>query len=180
MQYQHVYCIMEEGILYIADFIPEPHTLFDSLVTSVIWDESMAARKTASFGKAYNYSQIKYPYQALLPQLETVNKKLAETLGFTPNNCLINFYQDGKSKMGYHADQIDILEKDTGIAIVSLGETRKLKFRSISNQEEFITYELQSGSLIYMTQEIQQQWQHAIPPSKTALGRISLTFRQIK
>lgn len=82
--------------------------------------------------------------------------------------------------MGYHSDQTDILEADTGIAIVSLGETRSLKFRNIANPEQFLTYELPSGSLIYMTQAVQANWQHAIPKSDTNNGRISLTFRKIK
>lgn len=139
----------------------------------------MTARKTASFGKSYNYSQIEYPYQAFLPELEVINKKLKTVIGFEPNNCLINYYLDGKSKMGYHSDQTDILATGTGIAIVSVGETRTLKFRNIENPDLFINYELPSGSLVYMTQEIQALWQHSIPKSDTENGRISLTFRQI-
>lgn len=168
------------GILYINHFIDNHKELFELLVETVNWDERMTARKTASFGKAYNYSQMGYPYQEFLPELEEINKKLEAIIGFKPNNCLINYYLDGKSKMGYHSDQIDILEADTGIAIVSLGETRILKFRNIVNQEEYLNYDLISGSLIYMTQAIQKEWQHAIPKSDTENGRISLTFRQMK
>jgi alkylated DNA repair dioxygenase AlkB len=81
--------------------------------------------------------------------------------------------------MGYHSDQTDILAIGTGIAIISVGETRTLKFRNIENPDQFISYALTSGSLIYMTQEIQALWQHSIPKSDTENGRISLTFRQI-
>ncbi len=169
-----------EGILHIENFIEEPKHLFDLLTSTVKWDERMTARKTASFGKAYNYSQISYPYQEFLPELESINNKLKPTIGFKPNNCLINYYLDGKAKMGYHSDQTDILEAGTGIAIVSLGETRILKFRNKINVGEFLSYNLTAGSLIYMTQAIQHVWQHAIPPSNTENGRISLTFRQMK
>lgn len=169
-----------EGITHIDNFIPNPEELFSLLTATVKWDERMAARKTASFGKAYNYSQLEYPYQEFLPELAEINKKLETIIGFEPNNCLINYYLDGKAKMGYHSDQTDILEANTGIAIVSLGETRTLKFRSISNPEEFVNYELTAGSLVYMTQEVQKHWQHAIPRSNTEKGRISLTFRQMK
>lgn len=167
------------GIIHIEHFIENPDQLFDLLFSNVKWDERMTARKTASFGKAYNYSQIEYPYQEFLPELQNIIQKLKPVIGFEANNCLINYYLDGKSKMGYHSDQTDILEKNTGIAIVSVGETRTLKFRNIQNPEEFVCYELTSGSLIYMTQEIQGIWQHAIPKSDTENGRISLTFRQI-
>lgn len=169
-----------DGITHIENYIDNPQDLFKLLTTSVNWDERMTARKTASFGNAYNYSQIEYPYQEFLPELEQINNKLKETIGFKPNNCLINYYLDGKSKMGYHSDQTDILETNTGIAIISLGETRTLKFRNIENSEHFLSYELTAGSLVYMTQEIQKLWQHSIPKSDTENGRISLTFRQMK
>jgi alkylated DNA repair dioxygenase AlkB len=169
-----------EGITYIENLINNPTELFDLLTTTVRWDKRMTARKTASFGKAYNYSQIYYPYQKFLPELEEIIEQLKPIIGFNPNNCLINYYMDGKSKMGYHSDQIDILETDTGIAIVSIGETRTLKFRNIKSPDQYLNYELTAGSLVYMTQEIQKNWQHSIPKSNTENGRISLTFRQIR
>ena len=172
--------IQMDGITHIENFIDNPTGLFDLLTTTVKWDERMVARKTASFGNAYNYSQISYPYQDFLPELKDINKKLKAVIGFEPNNCLINYYLDGKSKMGYHSDQTDILETDTGIAIVSVGESRILKFRNIENQDEFLNYELTSGSLIYMTQGVQSVWQHSIPKSDTLNGRISLTFRRMR
>lgn len=39
---------------------------------------------------------------------------------------------DGTSSMGYHSDQTDNLEKNTGIAIISLGAERILRFRKIA------------------------------------------------
>ncbi|PDS22300.1 alpha-ketoglutarate-dependent dioxygenase AlkB [Flavobacterium branchiophilum] len=168
------------GITYIENFIDNPTELFNILTKTINWDERMSARKTASFGKAYNYSQIEYPYQEFLPEIETIIKQLKPIIGFEANNCLINYYMDGKSKMGYHSDQTDILETNTGIAIVSIGELRILKFRNIENPDKFLSYELTAGSLVYMTQEIQTIWQHSIPKSNTEKDRISLTFRQIK
>jgi alkylated DNA repair dioxygenase AlkB len=144
-----------EGITYIENFIDNPIALFTTLTETVKWDERMTARKTASFGKAYNYSQIDYPYQEFPKEIALIIEKLKPVIHFEANNCLINYYMDGKSKMGYHSDQIDILAEGTGIAIVSIGENRVLKFRNIENPEEFMSYELTSGSLIYMTQEIQ-------------------------
>ena len=146
-----------DGITHIENFINSPTELYDKLVTTVKWDERMSARKTASFGKAYNYSQIEYPYQAFPPELSMILEQLAPIIGFVPNNCLLNYYVDGKSKMGYHSDQTDILEPNTGIAIVSIGEARELRFRNIEAPDQFLSYELTSGSLVYMTQETQKQ-----------------------
>jgi len=169
-----------EGILYLENFIGNPDNLFATLVNNVNWDERMAARKTASYGKAYNYSQISYPYQDFLPSITQIVNSLSPVIGFEPNNCLVNYYLDGKAKMGYHSDQTDILYPETGVAIISVGETRTLRFRNIENKALFVNYQLSSVSLIYMTQEVQALWQHAIPVSETNNGRISLTFRKIK
>lgn len=169
-----------EGITYLENFVEKSDILFEHLRDAVKWDESMAARKTASFGKAYNYSQISYPYQPFIPELIEILDKLETTLDFRPNNCLLNFYLDGKSKMGFHSDQTDILAPNTGVAIVSLGEARILRFRKIADKEEKIDFELPSGSLLYMNQELQNIWQHAIPKTDTEKGRMSLTFRTMK
>lgn len=169
-----------DGITYIENFISNPNELFDSLNTNVAWDDRMSARKTASFGKAYNYSQISYPFQEFTNELKSIIDLIDKTMNFKPNNCLINYYLDGKSKMGFHSDQTDILFEGTGVAIVSIGETRTLRFRNIENKEQIRDYDLPSGSIIYMTNEVQDEWQHSIPKSDTEKGRMSLTFRKMK
>jgi len=171
---------MLEGILYFENFIEDAEMLFSVLNSHVDWDTRMNARKTASYGVAYNYSQIHYPDCPMLPSLLPVIDSLKTKIGFCPNNCLINFYEDGKSRMGFHADQTNILEAKTGIAIVSLGEERIFRFRNIADKEQIVDFRLSSGSLFYMTQEVQSLWQHAIPAMDTEFSRMSLTFRKIK
>ncbi|MDF1695400.1 MAG: alpha-ketoglutarate-dependent dioxygenase AlkB [Saprospiraceae bacterium] len=169
-----------EGITYIENFINHHTELFDRLKNTVNWDTRMASRKTASYGKAYDYSQISYPFKEFNEDLAQLVEAIGKTLDFTPNNCLINYYLDGKSKMGYHSDQTDILFEGTGVAIISIGETRTLRFRNILDKEIKVDYPLPSGSLIYMTNAVQEKWQHAIPRSVTENGRMSLTFRKMK
>lgn len=169
-----------EGVKYINSFIDNATELYEELKNNVDWDTRMSARKTASFGKAYNYSQISYPYQDFTPELEQILKAINQELGFEPNNCLINYYENGMSKMGFHSDQTDILFENTGVVILSLGETRVLRFRKIENKDNIKDYKLPSGSLIYMANAIQEEWQHAIPKANTENGRMSLTFRKMK
>ena len=167
------------GITYIPEFVLNPAAIFDELESSISWDERMTARKTASYGVAYNYSQMSYPFNPLLPVLKQLCLDIEKQIGFEPNNCLINYYLDGKSKMGFHTDQVDILEQNTGVAIISLGQPRILRFRKIENKEDIVDFTLSSGSLLYMTQAVQAEWEHAIPKADTNLGRMSLTFRKI-
>ncbi|WP_459213166.1 alpha-ketoglutarate-dependent dioxygenase AlkB [Aquimarina rhabdastrellae] len=92
-------------------FIDNPIELFNKLKNNVEWGKRMSARKTASYGKAYNYSQISYPFQEFTPELNEIIESISSTLNFKPNNYLINYYLNGKSKMEFHSDQTDILVK---------------------------------------------------------------------
>jgi alkylated DNA repair dioxygenase AlkB len=153
--------------------------LYELLRDRIEWDDRISARKTACFGVPYNYSGLNYPPTAMHPALEPLCDRLQQTLGFLPNNCLVNYYLDGRSKMGFHADDIDHLATDSQIIIISLGAERKLSFRSNFDYSQRAAYLLPHGSLLYMSLETQTYWSHAIKRSTDREGRISLTFRQI-
>ncbi len=167
------------GITFKENFLENSFSLFEYLKDNALWDERMHARKTCSYGVAYNYSQMSYPYLEFDARILKALSQIKEVLEFEPNNCLVNYYLDGKAKMGFHSDQIDILHENTGVAIVSLGATRTLRFKNIENPNIVKDFELQSGSMIHMTNAIQKEWKHAIPKSDTDSGRMSLTFRKI-
>lgn len=169
----------EPDLLLDEQFLPNSQTLFVALSTTVAWDMRMHSRKTASFGKPYNYSGISYPKAPMHPLLVPVVDLLEARLGFRPNNCLLNFYQSGEATMGFHSDSTAELIAGTGIAIVSLGAQRSITFQSKHDKKEEYEYPLASGSLIYMSPQIQEDWRHAIRKQPEASGRISLTFRQI-
>lgn len=160
-------------------FLPSPGDLFNHLISSVTWDERMKARKTASFGVSYDYSQISYEPAPMPGELAAVAQRIGRLLGFVPNNCLLNYYQDGNSSMGFHSDSSEELGAGTGVVIVSLGSVRSLVFRSKTDKAVEFDYPLPPGSLIYMTKDVQDHWLHAIPKKEGAGPRISLTFRSI-
>lgn len=160
-------------------FVKNPLSLLQWVEQSVVWDTRMKARKTASFGVSYDYSQMRYPETDMPPPLAAIALQLEHSLGFLPNNCLLNFYEDGLSSMGFHSDSSQELAPGTGVAIVSLGAERPIVFRSKADRSVETSYPLASGSLLYMAQEIQDHWLHAIPKVPDAGPRISLTFRRI-
>ena len=171
---------MERPPIYLkSEFVINPKELFTFLRDSIAWDERMRARKTASFGVSYDYSQISYEQVEMLPELENVCELIEQELGFHPNNCLLNYYLDGNSSMGFHSDSSEELAKGTGVAIVSLGAVREIAYRSKAESSIEFLYPLESGSLLYMSQEMQEFWLHAIPKVSASGERISLTFRQI-
>jgi alkylated DNA repair dioxygenase AlkB len=166
-------------ITLVSDFLPDAGTLLARLRDSVEWDTRMRARRTASFGVSYDYSQISYPETPMLPELALICHGIERRLKFYPNNCLINYYLDGASAMGFHSDSSEELAPGTGVAIVSLGAERPIVYRNKADRSIEHAYPLAAGTLLYMSQEMQAEWLHAIPKAEGCGERISLTFRQI-
>jgi 23S rRNA G2445 N2-methylase RlmL/alkylated DNA repair dioxygenase AlkB len=94
------------------------------------------------------------------------------------NVCLLNFYEDGQQRIGWHADREEI-GRTTPIASVSLGAPRKFLVRSQNDgRRDRASLQLQSGSLVVMEPLCQIQYLHSVPKESEVLeGRINLTFR---
>lgn len=173
--------IIQDGIIIIEDFNVADTFLLSKLKNEIKWDTSIKSRKTASFGIPYNYSDINYEFIDFPNFISSILIKIEKIVGYKPNNCLINYYYENSSKMGYHSDQIDILEPNTGIIILSLGNSRIIRFKNKLDNTIF-DVEINPNSLFYMTQEIQKKWLHSILPNidNDNYERISITFRRIK
>ncbi len=183
------------SIFYIPNFLPESthKSLYEELVHSTLWDDRMKARKLASMGVSYDYNEMRL-HAAPIPESicklsESVTSVIAENgLGnIYSNSCLLNYYVDNKSYIGFHSDNTQMLVLGTGVAIVSLGAVRTMVFREKKNRQNEFSLPLQPGSLLYMTDEMQIEWLHGIPKqpnidnnSGDVNGRISITLRQIQ
>lgn len=133
----------------------------------------------------YGDNHYRYAYSGIMrdslpwdPQLLILKQQIEQTLAERFNSCLANLYQEGTQGMAWHSDGDMSLAKQTTIASLSLGATRKFCFRHLRTKEK-IEMQLQSGQLIVMRGETQQHWQHAIMKSQKVIHpRINLTFRQ--
>jgi alkylated DNA repair dioxygenase AlkB len=161
------------------NIISNTDVIFDNLM-KLDYDKTMTSRWTVSFGRSYNYSNMNYPDTDIPDFLLDIIDRLSPYIGFVPNNCLINLYQNGDSKMGYHSDITDILYPNTGVIIVSIGATRTLRFKNKFDNSNIIDYTLSDGSVFYMNIDVQDNWVHSIPKCDSDDIRISLTFRKIK
>ena len=170
----------QPDVIFDSYFVGDADALLAAIVEQTPWDNRMHARLTASFGAPYNYSNMTYPAVLMPAHLQNICDAIYQRLGFMPNNCLINNYLEGSSKMGFHADNVEELQSRTGVAIVSLGETRALTFRRTNERDVRWDCPLPHGSLLYMSDEVQLEWQHGVLPKPGAGQRISLTFRALK
>ncbi|QLC66711.1 alpha-ketoglutarate-dependent dioxygenase AlkB [Flavobacterium sp. LPB0248] len=167
---------------YFDNILPNEEEVFFKIKMETIWDESMISRKTKSYGDPYNYSNIHYSTIPFPSDIEKIANYINIYLGFMPNNCLINYYYNEFSKMGFHSDQIDILEDNTGVAIISLGNKRTMRFKNKLNPAITFDVLLYPNSLFYMTQKVQELWLHAIlsEVGNDSFERISITFRKLR
>ncbi len=170
---------MQPPIFYRPAFVADPGALFDELLRTVPWDDRMKSRRTASYGEPYNYNHIRYDVMPMHPALVAVARDIADELRFEPNGCLLNYYRDGTNGISYHADTATPLVPGTGVAIVSLGAARTMRYRRKDDHTIKADYVLAAGSLLYMDDAVQHDWEHSIPQQASAGERISLSFRQI-
>lgn len=125
----------------------------------------------------YTYSKITKKAHLWTPELIVLRDKVQKLTGENFNSCLLNLYHDGSEGMGYHSDAEGDLQKDSAIASLTLGASRKFVFKHKTTKNKIEIY-LHSGSLLLMKGETQRNWQHALPPTvKVNSPRINLTFR---
>lgn len=169
-------------IRLITNVLKKDKIIFTNLKSKVVWDNSINSRKTASFGTPYNYSGIEYEISRIPAFFDELIEIVIKTNHFAPNNCLVNYYFDNKSKMGFHSDQIDILSENTGVAIFSFGSKRTMRFKNKINNELIYDVVLENNSYFYMSQNSQIDWLHSILPDKDEVNveRFSVTLRKIK
>jgi len=94
------------------------------------------------------------------------------------NTCLLNYYEDGSQRIGWHTDREEI-GRSTPIASVSLGATRTFLLRhKLNGMSDRAAVEMEAGSVIYMENVCQTEYLHSVPKqSEVTGGRINLTFR---
>lgn len=79
--------------------------------------------------------------------------------------------------MGWHSDDEACLGKNTIIASLSFGATRKFAFRHKQSKQK-VELLLEQGQLLVMRGSTQTYWHHAIMKStRITQPRINLTFR---
>ena len=141
-------------------------------------------RLTAWYGEAhciYKYSGhtcLPLPWTTELLSIKNQVEQFAS--GHTFNCVLLNYYRDGRDKMGWHADDEKELGQNPVIASVSFGATRRFDFKHKVKREEKFSLDLHSGSVLIMQGDLQHHWLHQLPVQKRIQEpRINLAFRNI-
>ncbi|WP_068546069.1 alpha-ketoglutarate-dependent dioxygenase AlkB family protein [Thalassotalea crassostreae] len=180
-------------VVYLADFYSEVKAagLYQKFNHQLAWRQEsivLYGKKVLSprLQAWYGDKQAEYTYSGLtmtpLPwhiELLNIKNDIQQYSGGSFNSVLANYYRDGNDSMGWHSDDETELGVQPLIASLTLGQTRKFVLKHKTSGEK-LQLNLQSGSLLLMSGQLQSNWQHCLPKTKKIVaGRINLTYRQI-
>jgi alkylated DNA repair dioxygenase AlkB len=120
------------------------------------------------------------PHGLLHDARDALSRHYAEELGEGFRTAGLCLYRDGRDSVAWHGDRIGRgRREDTMVAILSLGDTRRLLLRpgpGVPGSTRSLA--LGHGDLAVMGGSCQRTWQHAVPKSTSPCGpRISIQFR---
>ena len=110
------------------------------------------------------------------PILEAMRRSLSERYGVAFDSVGFNLYRDGQDSVAWHRDRIRAEIPQPTIAIVSLGERRKLRLRRRGGGRS-IAFFLGRGDLFVTGGTANREWEHTLPKAARAGPRISLALR---
>jgi alkylated DNA repair dioxygenase AlkB len=182
---------------YFANYLSkeESKELFDYLMENADWKEERPIvfgkvqktdRKTAFYGDkgtSYRYSGVDHESLPWLDKLSELRDRIQRDLNQEFSYVLVQYYPDGKAKLGLHADNEWDIHPESIIAGLSLGAERKVTVKDLGATSANSTKKvlLQDGSLMTMEGMFQKKYKHGILEDKEITKpRISLTFRLVK
>ncbi len=117
------------------------------------------------------------PHPTLDAARETLSAHYRPELGegFVTAGCC--YYRDGRDSVAWHGDRFGRgRSEDTLVAIVSLGDPRRLALRPRDGGRAR-SFTLGHGDLLVMGGSCQRTWDHAVPKVAHAGPRMSVQFR---
>lgn len=157
--------------------------VFETMVSQVPW----RAERRQMYDRIVDVPRLVHtyvlgdelPHPALADARDALSAHYLPELGepFVSAGCC--YYRDGKDSVAWHGDTIGRGKtQDTMVAIVSLGDPRKLALRPRGGGDS-IGVTLGHGDLVVMGGSCQRTWEHAIPKVAAAGPRISVQFRPL-
>lgn len=167
-----------EIVYYPELFTPgESAALFEDLLAVIPWsNETMKM-----YDKIVDVPRLVAWYRDpdVLPQsLERIRLRVQERLGTPFNGVSLNYYRDGTDSVAWHSDHNEELIAHPTVALVSLGATRQMQFRTKAVPRRQLRCDLEPGSLLSMVGDVQSHWEHHIPKVlRPTDPRISVALR---
>ncbi len=164
-------------------WLPEPDEVFEVLARDVPW----RAERRQMYDRLVDVPRLLHtygvgeplPHPGLARARGALSAHYRPELGepFVSAGCC--YYRDGRDSVAWHGDTIGRGKtQDTMVAIVSLGDPRRLALRPRVGGAS-ISVEMGHGDLLVMGGSCQRTWEHAVPKTAHAGPRISVQFRPL-
>lgn len=163
-------------------WVRDSDALFVDLATSVAW----RAERRQMYERVVEVPRLlafydagePWPHPLLRSARSALSAYYAFELGEAFATAGLCLYRDGGDSVAWHGDTIGRGKtEDTMVAIVSVGEARRLLLRPRGGGES-IAFALGHGDLLVMGGSCQRTWEHAVPKTARPVGpRISIQFR---
>ena len=108
--------------------------------------------------------------------LEEVRAALSARYAVTLDSAGFNLYRDGRDSVAWHRDTIARHIRHPVVALLSLGEPRRLLLRPRGGGTSR-AFPLGHGDLLVTGGDAQRTWEHAVPKVARAGPRLSIAFR---
>jgi hypothetical protein len=141
--------------------------------------EEKISESTRAASRLFNYDSVAWQDWSAAPLLMKIREKVEKELNIQFDYCLVHLYRDGTDLINYHSDKEAM---NTPIASLSLGATRKFRFREKSKTSGYsYQYNLEHGDLILMKPGCQFHWLHSVPAERSIKHpRMNFTFRKFE
>lgn len=165
-------------------WLPDPDDVFEALVRDVPWraDRRQMYDRVVDVPRLLHTYMIgeELPHPRLTEARETLSAHYADELGEPFRTAGCAYYRDGRDSVAWHGDTIGRGKTtDTMVAIVSVGDPRRLHLRPRLGGAEPVVVEMGHGDLVVMGGSCQRTWEHAVPKVAHAGPRISVQFRPL-
>lgn len=170
----------EGGVRYWPSFAnrADADLWFAALLTGVDW----AAQRRKMYDRTVDVPRLTATYRTdALSDALPLAAILEQVQVYVPapyNAVGLNLYRDGRDSVAMHNDKLHTLAPGEPIALVSLGDTRRMAIRAKTGERQRVAIDLEHGSLLVMSHASQLTHEHGI--AKTARQpnpRMSVVFR---
>lgn len=172
--------------IYIESYIDED--LFNTLLNDIPWVNRDAPRDECFM----TLTEMEYTYGSKNPRTYNsvpMNDKVKELMDKLNSDnssnydiCFLNYYENERQHLGWHADDSPEMDPNHPIAVITFGAERDIWIKEkgtkgeVPEEDRFL---LKKGSLFIMPAGFQENNLHKIPKhDRPCGGRISLTFRK--
>jgi alkylated DNA repair dioxygenase AlkB len=165
-------------------WLPDADDVFEVMVRDVPWraDRRQMYDRVVDVPRLLHTYMIgeELPHPTLTEAREALTDHYLPELGEPFRTAGCAYYRDGRDSVAWHGDTIGRGKTtDTMVAIVSLGDPRRLHLRPRLGGADAITIEMGHGDLVVMGGSCQRTWEHAVPKVAHAGPRISVQFRPL-